>query len=282
MGRAPGYIHGEARPSTGHSPLQVHGGPEPVPFDDWLPCHVGILQQEVLERSEQGKPASPNITLHNPALPSITPVLSSITSITQHHPISLRHPAPGTHDVQQESGDTGTIGEQHKGLSGAEEGPVHGIRVAGEQRLPAGPELQLHGLVWETLLQLRRKQGWAGTGTNRGSRRSPPLPCPAHPVLPVSHPACIPSYPTSHLCPLLPVSHPTRSHLWGEDLKALGLQLNREPLQELEGSRGSGCWDRRHRDTPGTPWGHPGGGSSARPIPTMALEMFLRKAPAVK
>lgn len=111
-----------------------------------------------------------------------------------------------------------------------------------------------------------------------------PVPPLSHPM---SHPVCVLSYPMSHLLPLLPMSHPTRTHLRGEDPHALGPQLEREPPWELEGSRGVGVLGPqgtgRHGDTPAGPRQRqlcPTAVAGA--VPTMSLEMFLRRTPAVK
>lgn len=67
------------------------------------------------------------------------------------------------------------------------------------------------------------------------------------PVIPSCVPCPIPPASMSYLCPLLTVSHPT--HLRGEDLHALGPQLEWEPPRELEGREGSGAeqgWVRGH------------------------------------
>lgn len=95
-----------------------------------------------------------------------------------------------------------------------------------------------------------------------------------NPILcPTSHPTCILSY----LCPLLAVFHPT--HLRGEDLHALGPQLEREPPRELEGKEGSGLSRDGHGNTLVAPqWGQ----LCSPAIPTMSLERVLCRAPAVK
>lgn len=110
---ARGGERGGSSPGTswhraGDSPLQLHSAPQPVPGDNRLPRHVGVLrQEEMLGKAGQGlppsntqcRPASPSIT---PASPRIAPDLPSITpSLSQYRPASPSiahcHPASPQH-----------------------------------------------------------------------------------------------------------------------------------------------------------------------------------------
>lgn len=121
----------------------------------WRPATRGGLR----DRSSASIPMhGPNITLCHPAQPQHTqpPQLSH-----RDHPPAPALWQPSTHNVQQESRDSGGVGQHHEGLSRAKESPMQGVGVAGEQGLPAGPEVQLHGAAGEVLLQLaERGLGW--------------------------------------------------------------------------------------------------------------------------
>lgn len=154
---------------AGGSPLQPHCASQPVPNNGWLRCHIGVLQQEEgSERSEQCQHphAWPQ---HHLVPPSTAPAHTAPQLSHRDHPPAPALWQPRTHNVQQESRDSGGIGQHHEGLSRAEESPMQGVGVAGEQGLPAGPEVQLHGAAGEVLLQLAE----GGLGWHRAAMALP-------------------------------------------------------------------------------------------------------------